>query len=179
MESLELSRDLFHPFLPYMSCSLGISPSTQNPQRFKPPPAPLSLFLPFPLSPLPPPLSPTHPSKKKTGINPPSTLLSTPSRTLLIQSLNFVCAARSCWKEDVRCCRSCVSWFLRFVSCAMGRDARSTVFFHRGQVSFVVDNGGKGREDGGGEVRDGGRYLFGAACRAWKPLLWGRFGGGV
>lgn len=91
-----------------------------------------------------PPPPPTHPPqpqttspslpppKKENSRNTPSPLPN-PSLTLTQQSRNFACACLSCPKLVVRCCNSCVSWFLTLLSCWVGRVERSTVI-ERGGV---------------------------------------------
>jgi hypothetical protein len=68
------------------------------------------------------------PRLPRTGIGSiPWTSVETPVAILRRHSLNFACAARSCWKEFVRCSSSSSSCFFTWLSCWVERDARSTV----------------------------------------------------
>lgn len=60
-------------------------------------------------------------------MNVPWALVETPVAILRRHSRNFACAARSCWKEFVRCSSSSSSCFFTCDSCWVERDARSTV----------------------------------------------------
>jgi len=89
-----------------------------------------------------------HVSNGRGGACVPSILRETPSLMEVKHSRNLFCAARSFWKEVVRCSSSSSRRFLTEASCWAERVARSTVWW----VSRDED---EGEREGGGRRRKG------------------------